>query len=303
MSSSALADGLRHLRGKLAAHCRSEDSDEQLLHAFLSRRDESAFAALVRRHGPMVLHVCRRVLGHQQDAEDAFQAAFLVLAQSAGKLRNKTALASWLHGTAYRTALKAKQAAARRRKHEGQAPTRPSLAPADELSWREVRTILDEEIVRLPEIYRNVFVLCCLEELSRAEAARRLGVNENTLSSRLAEARKRLQKQLARRGVERTAVLAAITLAAQAAPALPSVLISTTAKAALATVFGKGTAGLVSTDVLGLAKSATSLSKAKLAVAVLLAGSALAGAGLWLGERRGVSPLVCAATGGLTPRR
>ncbi len=115
MSSSVLKAGLRRLRGL-------DDSDEQLLYAFTSRRDESAFAALVRRHGPMVQGVCRRVLGHQQDAEDAFQATFLVLARNAMKLRRKTALASFLHGTAHRIALAAKRAAARRRKYEGQAP-------------------------------------------------------------------------------------------------------------------------------------------------------------------------------------
>ncbi len=119
MSSDTLAAGIRHLRGRMAVQYRHEESDEQLLYAFTTRRDEDAFAVLVRRHGPMVLHVCRRVLGQQQDAEDAFQAVFLLLARNAADLRNKSALAGFLHGAAYRIALTARRSAARRRKHEG----------------------------------------------------------------------------------------------------------------------------------------------------------------------------------------
>jgi RNA polymerase sigma factor (sigma-70 family) len=288
MSSSTLAAGIRDLRRKLDLQSRQEDSDEQLLHAFTSRRDDSAFAVLVRRHGPMVLHVCRRVLGHQQDAEDAFQATFLVLARNARALRNKTTLASFLHGTAYRTAMKAKQSAARRRKYEGSlgALTQPRSPadPTDELSWREVRTLLDEEIARLPEIYRSVFVLCCLENASREEAARRLALKEGTVSSRLAEARKRLGQRLARRGVELTAVLAATALAAPPISAVPAGLMGTTIKAALATAAGEKVAGIVSASVAELVQSATAtmtVSKAKIATVVLLAVSMLAGASAW----------------------
>jgi RNA polymerase sigma-70 factor (ECF subfamily) len=150
MTRSVLAAGVRHLRSRLAAQQRNEDSDEQLLNAFLSRCDESAFAALVHRHGPTVINVCRRVLGHHHDAEDAFQATFLVLARHALKLRKRASLGSFLHGTAYRIALKAKQAAARRRKYEHQASPRPNSEPSSALLWDEVRTLLDEEINRLP---------------------------------------------------------------------------------------------------------------------------------------------------------
>src|SRR5262249_89245 len=171
-------------------------------------------------------------------AEDAFQAAFLVLACNAQALRKNSALASFLHGVAYRTALKAKQSAARRRKYEGQAPRRPQPDPSDELSWREVRALLDEEIARLPEACRGVFILVCLENLTQAETARRLGVKERTVSSRLAEARKRLQRRLARRGVELTAVLAAAALATFSASALPAALTAETVEAALSTAGG-----------------------------------------------------------------
>jgi RNA polymerase sigma factor (sigma-70 family) len=272
MSSSVLSVGIRRLRGLVAGQHRQDESDEQLLHAFTSRRDESAFAALVRRHGPMVLGVCRRVLGHQQDAEDAFQATFLVLARGATALRRKSALASFLYGTAHRIALTAKRAAARRRKYEGQAPTRTPDDPAGELSWREVQALLDEEIARLPDAYRSVFVLCCLEDLSRTEAARRLGLKEGTVSSRLAEARKRLQQRLARRGLELTALLAATALATPPASALPPAVLTATTS----TPVSPQVAALTDAGLNGL-----SAGKVKLATVILLVGSLLTGAGLW----------------------
>ena len=116
MSNSAMQFGVRTLRRLLAVSGRQDESDERLLDAFTTRRDDSAFAVLVHRHGPMVLHVCRSVLSHEQDAEDAFQATFLVLAQRAASLRNKNALASFLHGIACHLAAKAKRAAGRRRR-------------------------------------------------------------------------------------------------------------------------------------------------------------------------------------------
>ncbi len=284
MSSSALAAGIRHLRRRIAGQQLNQDNDEQLLYAFITRRDDSAFADLMRRHGPMVLHLCHRVLGHEQDAEDAFQATFLILAQNAAALRNKTSLASWLHGIAYRTAMKAKQAAARRRKYERQTLSQSSTDPADELSWREMRVLLDEEINRLPEKYRSVFVLCCLEDMSRAEAGQRLGLKERTVLSRLAEARKRLGKRLARRGVELTAVLAATALAVPPASALPAGLMAATIKAASATVAGDGLTGVVSASVDQLVQSAATamlVSNAKITTAVFLLAGLMSAAGVW----------------------
>jgi RNA polymerase sigma factor (sigma-70 family) len=284
MSHSALIAGLRRLRGKLAAPRQDDDSDEQLVQAFATSRDESAFATLLRRHGPMVLHVCRRVLGHEQDAEDAFQATFLVLARNASSLRKKSALASFLHGTAYRLALSAKRAAARRRKHEGEALERRSFNPAAELSWREVRELLDAEIARLPEKHRSIVILCCLEELSQADVARRLGVNERTVSNRLAVARERLGQRLARRGVELTAVPSVIDLASTPGSALPPILLASTIKAAVTMQTAGVPASFVSASVADLVQGATPavlLHKTKSAAALLLAMRLLAGAGVW----------------------
>jgi len=283
MSRSALAAGVRYLREVVASQCHRQDSDECLLHAFVTSRDEAAFTVLVRRYGPMVGGVCRRVLGHEQDAEDAFQATFLVLAQKAARLRKKTALASFLQGTAYRIALHGKRTAARRRKHEGRAPARPLLDPIDELSWREVRTLVDEEVARLPEKYRSAFILCCLQSVSQTEAAQRLGIKEGTLSSRLSRARERLGQRLARRGVDLTAVLAAMALSVQSASALSPILIPSTIKSALATAAGEKLASVASASVAEMVKGATAammMSKARLAT-LLLAATLLTGAGAW----------------------
>ncbi|HEY7326460.1 MAG TPA: sigma-70 family RNA polymerase sigma factor [Gemmataceae bacterium] len=285
MSHSPVLTSVRRLRSLLAAQEGEEHSDEQLLTAFADHRDEIAFATLVRRHGPMVLGVCRRVLGHVQDAEDASQATFLVLARRAAALRNKTALPSFLHGTAFHLSSKIKRAAGRRRKHEGRAPSRLWVDPSDDLLWSEVRALLDEETARLPDAYRTIFVLCCLENLSQAEAGRRLGLKERTVSNRLAEARKRLSQRLRCRGVELTAVLAATTLATSSSSAFPAEMMATTIQAALATAAGKELSGLASPSVAQLVQgvgSAVTLSKAKIAAVLLLTATLLAGAGAWM---------------------
>jgi len=207
--------------------------DGEALKAFVARKDESAFALLVQRHGPMVLRVCRRVLHHTQDAEDAFQATFLVLARKAAEIGKSESLPSWLHGVAFRVSLRAKRDAGRRRAREQQVRTGVGTDPAESLAWRDVQVILDAEIGRLPERYRSAFVLCYLEGRSRAEAAIELDIEENTLSSRLARARERLRCRLARRGVDLGAALAAVALTTGATnSAVPAVLLDTITRAA-----------------------------------------------------------------------
>jgi RNA polymerase sigma factor (sigma-70 family) len=202
---------LRHLRHVVPLPSDPRD-DHELLADFAARRDHGAFAVLVRRHGALVLNVCRRVLYHEQDAEDAFQATFLVLAAKAASVPTNTAVAAYLHGIAYRLALKVRREAERRRRREARAQEPAAVDMVAELSWREVQMVLEEEIQRLPEKYRTPFVLCCLEGLSRAEAGRQMGVREGTVWSRLAEARARLQKRLSRRGMALATVLGALAV-------------------------------------------------------------------------------------------
>ncbi len=168
MAETELGTVVRHIRKLAAFRSTKEMTDHQLLEAFLANRDDTAFAALVKRHGPLVLAVSRRVLQQLQDAEDAFQATFLVLAQSTS-IRKTEAVGSWLHGVAYRIALRAKRDITRRRVHEREVKALPHSSPSSDLAWPEVQVILDEEIQGLPEKYRAVFVLCCLEGKSGAD--------------------------------------------------------------------------------------------------------------------------------------
>jgi RNA polymerase sigma factor (sigma-70 family) len=156
-------------------------ADGQLLARFVSARDEAAFAVLVRRHGPMVYGVCRRVLGHAHDAEDAFQATFLVLVRKARSVVKYKSVGSWLCGVAYRTALEARSLNARRGAWQKQVedPPHPVVEPDEPQDWRP---LLDNELSHLPEKYRAAVVLCDLESQPRKEAARRLGIPEGTLA-------------------------------------------------------------------------------------------------------------------------
>ncbi len=271
MATHTLTPLVHHLHS--VASRPSERSDEELLHAFTSRRDEAAFAVIVRRHGALVLGVCRRALRDHHDAEDAFQATFLVLARNAGSIRKGQSLASWLHGVSYRISLKARQQASRRRQQQsGDASDRRAGSPEEELTWAEVRSILDEEVARLPEHYREPFVLCCLEGAPRAEASSRLGIKDGTLSSRLAEGRRRLQKALARRGVALSLPIVP--------PAVPAGLTRMAIRIAAGEVPGTGVPAAVAALARGTTAPVT-WGKAALAAALALSLVAFgAGAGL-----------------------
>lgn len=243
-----------------------------LLERFVRHRDEEAFSELVSQHGPLVFGLCRRLLGNVQDAEDVFQATFLVLAGKAATIRKPESLASFLHGTAYRLALKARVAVSRRRIHERQAAPLRESADTD-LSWREVRGLLDEELQRLPQKQRLPLMLCYLEGLTQDEASRRLGWPRGTLKRRLEAGRERLRLRLTRRGVSLGAGLFAIALTENATKgAVPTALHSATVRAGIPFLNHNATA-LAATPAALLAEGALQnmlLAKLKIASVVLL---------------------------------
>jgi RNA polymerase sigma factor (sigma-70 family) len=270
----ALADFLRRMAepGWVAAL-----SDGELLERFRARQEEAAFTALVRRHGPAVLGVCRRILHHPQDAEDAFQATFLLLVHRAVSIRKRQSVGSWLHGVARRVAVRARGDRARRRQIEERAPGRAGGDVANEAAGREVRAVLEEEVRRLPERCRLPFVLCYLEGKTNAEAARQLGCPKGTVLSRLARARELLRARLSRRGLTLpTAGLAGLTAGEGVSPAaVPAPLVTATTRAALALVGGgRAGTGMLPRRVATLTErtvKAMAMTKLKLAALLVLA--------------------------------
>ncbi len=212
-------------------------TDGQLLRVYASRRDETAFTTLVRRHGPMVLAVCRRMIHHAEDAEDAFQATFVILARKGHRIHGRQTIGGWLHGVAYRVALDVRRRVAQRQAKEHQVEDMPHPTVLPEETSRDLLALLDRELARLPDKYRLPVVLCELEGRSRKEAALQLGLPEGTLSSRLATARKTLARRMAGYGAAVTAGTLEVLFASEACAAcVPASLLSSTIQAASGTI-------------------------------------------------------------------
>jgi RNA polymerase sigma factor (sigma-70 family) len=257
MARGSARDALRHLTTLCRSGVLGNLNDEELLERFIELSDDSAeeaFATLVRRHGPMVLGVCNRILRDSHEAEDAFQATFLVLARKATAVVPREKVANWLYGVAYRTAMESRNLAARRRAREEKVSMRLRVQATDVTFHDELRAILDEELSCLPARYRGPIVLCELEGLSRQEAAGRLGVPEGTLSSRLARAKVRLRDRLTRRGLAIPA--GTISLGAirdvSATALLSDALIESTTLAAMRVAAGTSATAVISTSVVSL---------------------------------------------------
>src|SRR5262245_41715263 len=225
MAKSAASAVMQVIRSTAVAST-SGLSDRDLLRRFASSDDQAAFAAIVRRHGPLVLGVCRRVLPNLQDAEDACQATFLVLAQKAKSNRWQPSIANWLYATARKVAGNTRVAAQRRARRESRAAVPVAVQPVDQMTGRELLAMLDEELDKLPPRYREPLLLCYLEGRPRDEAANRLHIPAATLKTRLERGRKRLGNALTRRGCALGAGLLALA-ATSPASASPSILVRT----------------------------------------------------------------------------
>jgi RNA polymerase sigma factor (sigma-70 family) len=283
MATNRTAEVIEHLRKAALLQEADGLTDGQLLGCFIDHRDAAPFAAILKRHGPMVWGVCRRLLPHH-DAEDAFQATFLVLVRKAASVLPRGMVANWLYGVAHRVALHSRRTTARRRSRERQVTPMPEPGVAEQEPWHDLLPLLDQELARLPDKYRVAIVLCDLEGKTRKEAARQLGCPEGTLAARLARGRVLLAKGLARQGfvVSGGAVAAVLSQSAASASVPPSV-VSSTIKAA--SVFAAGqAAGVVPARVAALAKGALKamlLRKLKVVAAVVAALAVVAlGAGL-----------------------
>jgi RNA polymerase sigma factor (sigma-70 family) len=291
MVSSQMTVFLHQLRTTLRGDA-GNVTDGELLNRFLKQRDDSALASLVQRHAPMVWGVCCRLLRNRHDAEDAFQATFLVLVRKAAVIQDKALVAGWLYGVAQQTAVRLRSMAAKRGLRERQVMNLPEPALAD-AHVDDLLPLLDQELNRLPEHFRTLIVLCDLEGKSRKEAAQQLGCPEGTVASRLARARAMLAKRFGRHGrVASSMTLATLLSPAAASASAPASVVVSTIQAASQLASGQAVAsGLISAKVVALTEGvvkAMFVSKIKSMVAgVVFAGIVLGGAGAGLGLSRG----------------
>jgi RNA polymerase sigma factor (sigma-70 family) len=282
MAADHLGALLRRIDAHLTTAAAHRGSDGELLERFVAAREEGAFAALLERYGSMVLNVCRRVLPELHDAEDAFQATFLLLVKKADSISKRESVASWLHGTAYRLAIHLRRQSAKRKEREQQhePPKSPDREPGYEMAWRELQAVLDEELAQLPDRYRAPLLLCYFQGKTHEEAARQLGWPLGTVRSRVARARDALRGRLARRGLAVPAIVFGAALATNCPAAVSAALTQSTLAAGLAVAGGKAAADLVSAQVAALIEgvlSTMSAVKLSLGLTVLLTtGLALA---------------------------
>jgi RNA polymerase sigma factor (sigma-70 family) len=275
MATSQMSEILQHLRRGVLPQDGAGLTDGQLLEDYLGRREEAALAVLVRRHGPMVWGVCLRILRHPHDAEDAFQATFLVLVRKAASLVSRELVANWLYGVAHQTALKARATAAKRKERERQVTEMPEPLAEHQDLWHDLQPLLDRELSRLPDKYRIPVVLCDLEGKTRKAAAEQLGCPEGTVAGRLARARALLAKRLARHGLPVSgAALAAVLAQNTASASVPLSVAASAIKAAGIFAAGPVAAeGFLSVKAVALAEGVLKtmlLAKLKFAMAVLV---------------------------------
>jgi RNA polymerase sigma factor (sigma-70 family) len=266
---------IQHIRSIALLQAAGERTDGQLLESFVRRREEAALEALVRRHSPMVWGVCGRILHNHHDAEDAFQATFLVLVRKAASVKPRQMVGNWLYGVAHQTALKARATRAKRQTREREMAAVPEPAATEPGLWRDLQPLLDEELSRLPDKYRVAIVLCDLEGKTRKEAARQLACPEGTVAGRLTRARIMLAKRLARRNVALSGGALAAVLSQQAASAaVPASVVVSTIKAATLLAAGKAAAtGAISVKVAALTEGVMKtmlFTKLKTVLAVVL---------------------------------
>jgi RNA polymerase sigma factor (sigma-70 family) len=275
MPATQMERVIQTLRHATLPHDGAGLTDGQLLERYLSSREEAAFAALLNRHGPMIWGVCRRILSRHQDAEDAFQATFLVLVCKAACITPREKVANWLYGVAHQTAVRVRATAARRRMREKQVTVMPEPTTNEPRGKGGLEALLDEELSRLPEKYREVIVLCDLEGKTRKEAAQHFHLPEGTVATRLATARTMLARRLSRLGVSVTGGALAALLAQRAASAhVPATVASTTIKAASLFAAGQAAAGgVLSATAVAVTKGVLKtmlLNKLKVTTSVLL---------------------------------